>query len=32
MILRGSQDGLPEELDQKDVQKQYDSAIQALKN
>lgn len=32
MILRGSQEGLPEELDRKDVQKQYDSAIQALKN
>lgn len=32
MILRGSQDGLPEELDRKDVQKQYDSAIQVLKN
>lgn len=32
MILRGSQDGLPEELDRQDVQKQYDNAIQALKN
>jgi len=32
MILRGSQDGLPEELDRQDVQKQYDSAIQVLKN
>lgn len=32
MILRGSQEGLPEELDREDVQKQYDSAIQALKN
>ncbi|WP_375479513.1 DUF2254 domain-containing protein [uncultured Nostoc sp.] len=32
MILRGSQDGLPEELDREDVQKQYDSTIQALKN
>ncbi|MBD2359158.1 DUF2254 domain-containing protein [Tolypothrix sp. FACHB-123] len=32
MILRGSQEGLPEELDRQDVQKQYDNAIQALKN
>ncbi|BBD69478.1 hypothetical protein NIES4072_31890 [Nostoc commune NIES-4072] len=32
MILRGSQDGLPEELDRQDVQKQYDNVIQALKN
>jgi uncharacterized membrane protein len=32
MILRGSQEGLPEELDREDVQKQYDIAIQALKN
>lgn len=32
MILRGSQDGLPEELDRQDVQNQYDNAIQALKN
>jgi uncharacterized membrane protein len=32
MILRGSQEGLSEELDREDVQKQYDIAIQALKN
>lgn len=32
MILRGSQKGLPEELDREDVQKQYDIAIQAIKN
>ncbi|BAY23871.1 hypothetical protein NIES2100_36640 [Calothrix sp. NIES-2100] len=32
MILRGSQDGLPEELDRQDVQKQYDNVIQALRN
>ncbi|GAX45886.1 hypothetical protein NIES4075_69070 [Tolypothrix sp. NIES-4075] len=32
MILRGSQEGLPEELDRQDVQKQYESTIQALKN
>jgi len=32
MILRGSQEGLPEELDREDVQKQYDIATQALKN
>jgi len=32
MILRGSQEGLSEELDRKDVQKQYDSTIQALKD
>ncbi len=32
MILRGSQEGLSEELDRNDVQKQYDSTIQALKN
>ncbi len=31
MILRGSQEGLPEELDREDVQKQYDIATQALK-
>ncbi|MGI8502279.1 MAG: DUF2254 domain-containing protein [Hassallia sp.] len=32
MIFRGSQEGLPEELDRKDVEKQYDIAIQAVKN
>lgn len=30
MILRGSQDGLPEELDRKDVQEQYNAVIKAL--